>query len=337
MGTHLPAVHLVGSVPLESAEAVFRAAAGTLGPYVRRIPDGETGDRTNWIRYQLSVVADHPSFEPDVDGPPPQPRFRLRTGVDASGLAFGSLGYARVALRSYETFAALKAAGVVPADTRFQVSLPTPIAIMIAFVTERDQAAVEAAYRAAMLAEVADILAVVPAEELAVQWDVAIEIALLEGIRTAGVDASQAALVRRLADLAAQVPAPAEVGFHLCYGDSGHQHFVQPTDTALLTRVANGIVEAVHRPPAWIHLPVPRDRVDEAYFAPLKALRLPENTQLFLGLVHATDGLAGARRRMAAAGTAGQSFGVGTECGLGRRDPASIPALLELHRQVAER
>jgi hypothetical protein len=35
-------VHLVGSVPLGDAEAVFRTANAILGGRLRRIPDGET-------------------------------------------------------------------------------------------------------------------------------------------------------------------------------------------------------------------------------------------------------------------------------------------------------
>lgn len=41
-------VHLVGSVPLATAEHVFRAVATALGQHVRRVPDGETGERTAW-------------------------------------------------------------------------------------------------------------------------------------------------------------------------------------------------------------------------------------------------------------------------------------------------
>ena len=43
------AVHLVGSIPLENADAVFRAVGERLGDRVARIPDGETGVRANWI------------------------------------------------------------------------------------------------------------------------------------------------------------------------------------------------------------------------------------------------------------------------------------------------
>ena len=48
--TRLPVgVHLVGSVPLDSAEEVFRRASAALGDRLRRIPDGETGPRSDWI------------------------------------------------------------------------------------------------------------------------------------------------------------------------------------------------------------------------------------------------------------------------------------------------
>jgi len=45
-------VHLVGSVPLQNAEEVFRTASSVLGNRLPRIPDGETGNRLQWIMYQ---------------------------------------------------------------------------------------------------------------------------------------------------------------------------------------------------------------------------------------------------------------------------------------------
>ena len=41
------------------------------------------------------------------------------------------------------------------------------------------------------------------------------------------------------------------------------------------------------------------------------------------------------RRRIAAAEKVVQGFMIGTECGFGRRDPATIPKLLEIHAQAA--
>ena len=42
--------HLVGSVPLASSEDVFRLAARLLGSHLKRIPDGESGERKLRVR-----------------------------------------------------------------------------------------------------------------------------------------------------------------------------------------------------------------------------------------------------------------------------------------------
>lgn len=62
-------VHLVGSVPLESAEAVFRTVAAEIGDRLRRIPDGVTGPRSDWIVWQLPVFTSQPQFEVVPPGP----------------------------------------------------------------------------------------------------------------------------------------------------------------------------------------------------------------------------------------------------------------------------
>ena len=56
-------VHLVGSVPLGSAEEVFRTTSAILEGRLRRLPDGETGVRTNWIGWQADVLARQPELE----------------------------------------------------------------------------------------------------------------------------------------------------------------------------------------------------------------------------------------------------------------------------------
>jgi hypothetical protein len=197
--------------------------------------------------------------------------------------------------------------------------------------------AVLPAYRAAMLRELVRVCAEVPAGELAVQWDVAREIGLLEGVFPVLFEGDPLTVVTEsLVELGDAVPSEIPMGYHFCYGDFGHRHFVEPKDLGLLVGLANRVAADLSRPLSWLHLPVPRGRDDAAYFAPLRALRLARETELYLGLVHATDGLAGARRRMRGAAAYRERFGVGTECGLGRRDPDTVPALLRLHREVAE-
>ena len=66
----------------------------------------------------------------------------------------------------------------------------------------------------------------------------------------------------------------------------------------------------------------------------LQRLALPTSTRLVLGLVHYTDGVDGSRKRMAVAWRYARPFDVATECGFGRRDPATIPELLRIHREL---
>ena len=42
-----------------------------------------------------------------------------------------------------------------------------------------------------------------------------------------------------------------------------------------------------------MHMPAPRERTGEAYFAPLRDLRLQSETEFYLGLVHMPDGVDG--------------------------------------------
>lgn len=330
-------VHLVGSVPLGSAEEVFRTAAAALGDRLERLPDGETGERLGWIGWQYPLLAGRPELEgvpADPDAYSPLPRVRLRPGANADDLTFPNLGYADAAKASYATFARLKREGAIPARYRFQVSLPTPLAPVSAWVVPEVQAAVEPAYEQAMLAELDAITAAVPPDQLAIQWDTAVEFGVLEGMMPAHFDPPLEGIVARLARIGRRVPAGVELGYHLCYGDYRHAHFIQPVDAGKLVEVANGVSARLDRPIDWIHLPAPRDRTDAAYFAPLRGLRLHPETTLYLGLVHFTDGIEGTRRRIAAAHTAVTEFGVATECGFGRRPPETIPALLALHAEA---
>jgi hypothetical protein len=320
-----------------------------LGGRLKKLPDGETGRRKNWINFQYGVLATHPSMT--FDGPAIDierltaesdgegadyafTRLKIRDGASPADLAFHDLGYAANALRSYTRFAELKAAGEIAADVRFQVSLPTPLAPVAMFVTPPQIFAVYPAYAKALLGEVAEIAAAIPHDQLAIQWDVAIEIGLWEGLFPPPPGDWRALLLGQLGQLAAAVPADVAVGYHLCYGDRGHKHFVEPKDTANLVEIANGILSRAARPVSWIHMPVPRDRDDDAYYAPLAGLALPEGTTLFLGLVHLTDGAEGTRRRIAAASKVVSAFGIGTECGFGRRHPSTIPALLHVHAET---
>ncbi|WP_233121021.1 hypothetical protein [Tersicoccus sp. Bi-70] len=177
--------HLVGSITLPDAESTFRAAVEHLGDRLRRIPDGEVGDRFHWIAFQpdrlgsaagLERVGDAPVRVKHLDVRP----LRIAPGVDPATLRLPPLGYAEAALDSWEVFHRLQDEDVIPAGTRFQVSLPTPAAVVGAFVVPEDRAAFEPVYESALTAELEQILAAIPHESLAIQWDTAVEFGLIE-------------------------------------------------------------------------------------------------------------------------------------------------------------
>jgi hypothetical protein len=333
-------VHLVGSIPLGDAENVFRTTASTLGTRLRRVTDGETGGRLDWIVWQLHRLMQHPQFEVVEPGPrnyAPNPRVAVRDGIELTEVEFGALGYADEARPSWELFSRLRDEGVIPPSWRFQVSLPTPMAPIHAFVVPGQEVALEPLYEEAMRRDVEEITSFVPADSLSIQWDVAAEFGVLEGVFPPFFpEEPEDGVVNRLTRYASWVPGDVELGYHLCYGDADHEHFKQPDDASKLVNIANRVSASVDRPIAWVHLPVPRDRDDGKYYAPLADLALHKETDLYLGLVHYTDGVEGTNRRIATARQVVPKFGVATECGMGRRPPETIPQLLEIHAQVAD-
>jgi methionine synthase II (cobalamin-independent) len=255
----------------------------------------------------------------------------VRAGVSAADIEFPELGYAREAQTSYRWFAEARADGRVAAGTRFQVSLPTPYGILFASIDPPAVPVVEPAYEAAMLREIATICAAIPHEDLAIQWDVCIEMILFDGrvMPTPWDDDSHRARFRRLT---AAVPADVHLGVHLCYGDYDGRHMIEPQDATKLTELANLVTEEAARPLQFIHMPVPIERDDDAYFAPFAGLELGPDTEVFLGLVHHADGVEGAQRRAGAAERYVPAFGVATECGIGRAHTTEeIETLFDIH------
>jgi hypothetical protein len=291
-------VHLVGSIALDNVEDVFSTVGRLLGPLIRRVPDGEPGGRRMWISWQYPFLRAQPFLKPDPSVPTPRglPPLMLTEGPAPAEIRFGELGYAREARISYQDFLAARQLGQLPPNVRFQVSLPTPFAVINPFISPKDAFAVEGPYELAMLREVETICRAISQRDLCIQWDVCIEMLLWdgrwEGRRDPFGGDLHPEILKRMQRLAAAVPAEVELGFHLCYGDYDAKHFIEPADARKMVELANALTTAVTRPIAYFHMPVPIDRNDDAYFRPLRELRLGPKTELYLGLVH-LDGVEG--------------------------------------------
>ena len=334
-------VHLVGSIGLDTVEEVFRTVGRMLGPYLRRVPDGEVGGRKLWISWQYPLLRASVYLCPDPSGAVrPTNRFPLLTlaeGVAPEDVRFGELGYAREARASYLDFVAARADGTLPKGIRFQVCLPTPFAVVSSVVVPAALPAVEAAYERAMMAEVAALCRHIPQRDLCIQWDVCNEMVIWDGQPTDAVPSgvSRESLLARMGRLCAAVPVEVELGVHLCYGDFGARHFVEPKDAVRMVDFANALARSSRHPLAYIHMPVPIERRDDGFHRPLRDLKLKQGTELFLGLVHAKDGVEGAKARIAAARRYVPEFGIATECGMARaRSEETVRTLLKIHADV---
>src|SRR5215475_6644026 len=155
-------VHLVGSIGLDTVEDVFTAVGKSVKPFVLRCPDGEVAGRRLWISYQFPILRSNRSLSVDETrllhsaGICPM---RLAAGARPEDVHFGELGYARDARLSYQDFVKARQAGQLQSSTRFQVCLPTPFAVIGAFVVPEDVTKVLPAYTVAMLREVERICA----------------------------------------------------------------------------------------------------------------------------------------------------------------------------------
>jgi hypothetical protein len=340
-------VYLVGSVPAANAEDVFRTVSAALGSKLKRIPDGETGERIDWITWLRPVFSENPAFELSDDifrlheTAPPIRRYRLRAGHSIKDVKIDNLFYADIAANSYRTFKKLKDTGVIPPVTRFQVDLVPAHSVIWLFLVDELHAPIDPIYNEALKREVDKIATTIPHDELAIQFDVASAVfARLQREQVGAYGGSKAEMQQTfsniLIDLGNRVPPDIELLYHLCYGDSNHRHVVEPKDMGDMVDFTNRVTAGVKRPINLVHMPVPRDREDEAYFAPLANLRLRPETELCLGLVHYTDGIEGTKRRLATARKYARTFSIGTECGFGRRKPETIPELLRIHAAAAE-
>jgi len=343
--TH-PIVHLVGSIPLPDAETVFRTVSDAVGPHLVRLPDGETGIRKTWIRFLQDVLASDPAIEVATDVPPFKftqwdgkvvreiPRLRVKPGAMPQSTSFKT-GYADMAIESWRLFERLQRAGVIPAKVKFQISLPTPIAPTYNNMMPADRPKVLPPLTQHFVGEVARIAGALPNDRIALQWDVCQEVLAWEGYYEPGPVDFRTETVDVLNKVGDAVPAAIELGYHLCYGSPADEHMVQPKDMGIMVGMANAVAAGVKRPIQFFHMPVPKGRSDDGYFAPLEKLKLGPQTELYLGLIHHNDA-AGDAARLTAARRHGRVDGIGTECGMARGDPARLPALLAAHARAAE-
>src|SRR4029078_309143 len=162
-------------------------------------------------------------------------QFRVRPGVKQVrfGLPGLRLGYARDATSSYFVFRTLREQGVLPADLRFQVSVPMIHSGVrpLYFPEPGDIDKVRPGFEEALAAEIELIVRRIPAKDLAIQWVLAGELLAVYG--QPGNPPSEASIEAHVAPvrrLSALLPAEAALGFHFCFGTFGGWPAFAPPD-----------------------------------------------------------------------------------------------------------
>jgi len=335
---------MVGSVPGASPEEVFTRLTTALPGRLQAIPDGETGERWNYIGWQLQRFP-RVARRNELGGTP-----LPETGIPTFTIAdIEPTGYDEAALSSYGEFSRLQKQGIIPTDVRFQIGLPSPYNVLVGHLKPELAYSIEPLYEKRFTETIDKIVAKIPHEDMVIQWDLCFEMTALEFDRGRLAEPRHKAyfsetvlegLVSRIVRLCGRIPQSVKLAFHLCYGDLRHKHFIEPENTSLLVEFANALLscETLGSRTEWIHLPVPKSRIDADYFEPLRGLKLGKTgwkpPQVYLGLVHANDEAGTKKRIEVAQATVPFAFGVATECGLGRTPPEEIDSILQIAKQV---
>ena len=329
---------LVGSIPLDTVEQVFRTVGASLGPYLAYMPDGEVGDRRYWIGgVAYRVLNGHPEIEtlrrpaPDENGVErwrpqgvhDQFQFRVKPGVRE--VRFGDpgwrLGYTRDAVNSYFVFRQLKKEGVIPAGVRFQVCMPLTYSAVTSFFPDpADHQRIVPGFTAALRAETAKMTDLIPPEDLAIQWDLAVENRYLEATLTRdGAKVAQQEAERLMAparEISPHIPREVALGYHSCFGTLNGWPSRQPSDLTGSVLLLNAAVAASGRPVDFLHMPT-LGSAEDAFFAPLQDLAVGD-AKVYLGAIHHMHGASGLRGQLNSAWKYLREFGLAAPCGFGR-------------------
>lgn len=335
--------HLVGSIPADDGDAAMAMAREMLGGRLRWLPDGETGDRFHWVVGIVEKLRTHPDLEIAKDGDwsdyDKTPRFRVRKGhtLRASSLDFGHVAAFE---ESYPIFKRIKAEGGNP-ELTFQSGVPGDLDMAAFVLGPLGALRGRKPFHEATVDEVRRIHAI-GGDDVVFQIEVPLELVFV---------ARAPALIRGLvarkmgkivAQIAADSPAGARFGIHLCLGDMNHKSLVNMKDMSPVVALGNAIVDAwpKGRPLEFVHAPFSgasqAPPTDSAYYAPLSKLDL-RGARFVAGFAYEHQDLEAQRRLLDTIESAyGGRVDVSAACGLGRRSPEEARASMERARQLAE-
>ena len=329
--------HLVGSLPGDTSGEAMRLAVERLGDDLAYLPDGETGDRRNWVIPMIEGLRKHPDLELVRDGDWSDydkiPRLRVKPGHRLYGASL-DLGIAAAARAAQPDFDAVR--GERP--LHFQVGIPGDIDLALFSFGPTGPVRHRRPFTEALVAAMHEAVAAY-GKDVLFQVEIPAELVLLGRAPARARPAMAAVIARQLAALAQGAPEGAEFGVHLCLGDMNHRALGRVGDADPLVTLSNAIAERwpQGRPLRYVHLPLAAaddpPSEDPAFYAPLSRLALGPGIDVIAGFAHEDQDVSTQFRiRGLIEDALGAPVGISTSCGLGRRTrEAGIAALDRTH------
>jgi hypothetical protein len=329
--------HLVGSLPGPTADVAMATALETLGPYLRSLPDGETGERRNWIISIIEGLRSHPDLELRKPGDwsdyDKTPQFKIRKGhrLYGASLDFGHVEAVSKSFPQFET--ARSAAG--RADLAFQQGVPGDFDLAMFTLGPPGALRHRRPFTEATLGEIRDVRRISGKETL-FQIEIPAELVLLAKAPSAARPGLARLLAKSVTGLAAAAPEGTQFAVHLCLGDMNNRAFGTMTDVGPLVLLSNAITRTwpAGRPLALMHAPfAAADQpatIDPAFYAPLRRLELSATTRFAAGFAHESQTLNDQRAiRTIIDDLLEREVVISSACGLGRRTEDAGRAVLE--------
>ena len=247
-------VYLVGSVPMASATEVFETVSAALGTRIKRLPDGETGERGDWISWLEPVFSEHPPFRKSGEffrvhaTGTGRERYALKPGVDAARRALR-----QSVLRRYRqaVLCRLQATERCRKDSRrHEIPGRSGAGAFGDLAVPGRLACMPRSIRSTMTRSSARSTRS-PRPFRTMNWRSSSTspprcLRALNATRRRATAAPRRRCRRSsrhiLVDLGNRVPGDIDLLYHLCYGDSGHKHVVEPTDMNDMVEFANRVV-----------------------------------------------------------------------------------------------
>jgi hypothetical protein len=329
--------HLVGSLPGPTAAEAMSTALQIVGPYLHSLPDGETGERRNWVISIIEGLRQHPDLELSKPGDwsdyDKTPVMRIRKGHKLYGASL-NFGHVDAVRRSFPEFERARVAAGRP-DLSFQQGVPGDFDLATFTLGPVGALRSRRPFTEATLAEIRDVKTITGADTL-FQIEVPVELVLLTKAPAAARPTMAKLLARSITGLAAATPAGTRFGVHLCLGDMNNRAFGTMADVGPLVLLANAILrgwpdgrslDILHAPFAAADQPA---TTDPAFYAPLRDLALPDDVRFAAGFAHESQSLPDQLRiRSVIDDLLHREVAVAASCGLGRRSESAGRAVLE--------